>query len=156
MIVAMTLLFQISLVREHLLNTLYEGKIIETQWSDLILYRPLGERQWYYRVIPSVRSESAPHLYSCSDAAVITGLNHPARNYHGVVIRQQTGISRFSGFQALSCDKTFPDFSCSFMKPLIKSVTQQENLGMGFHEFVSFQQANQANGVSRPPPAYLA
>lgn len=95
-------------------------------------------------------------LYNCSDAAVITGLNHPARNYLGVVIRQQTGISRFSGFQALSCDKIFPDFSCSFMKPLIKSVTQQENLGMGFHEFVSFQQANQANGVSRPPPAYLA
>lgn len=64
MIVAMALSFQISVVREQMLNTLYEGRyiIVESQWSDLILFRPLGERLWYYTAIPSIRSESAPHF----------------------------------------------------------------------------------------------
>lgn len=77
-------------------------------------------------------------LYKCSEAAVLNRLNHPSRNYLGVVIRQQTGISRFSGLHTLSCDKAFPDVPCSFMKPLNQSVTQQENLGAGFHDFSLF------------------
>lgn len=69
MIVAMALSFQIFVLREQMLNTLYKGRdiIIETQWSDVILFRPLGEGLWYYRVIPSIRSESAPHFLNCTN-----------------------------------------------------------------------------------------